>query len=252
MASDGEWRAALTLWWAAWNQKPAGSLPDDDSALCRLADLGRDVKTWKTLREKALHGFMKCSDGRLYHTFLCRQALIAWEKRVKERERKANYRAKKQGQNADVPGHVPRDNNGTERRTNQGRDADVPADGNRRDVTGRDGNIKNPVLSESGDKTLLTGNYHVPKTPLPHNFGISDEVKKWAKTKGYEPDLPAYLEVFKLKAEANGYTKSSWDSAFKTSMLDDWGKVREKKKLGGGGKSALELIEEMEAKRASG
>ncbi len=29
-ASDSEWRAALTLWWAAWQQVPAGSLPDDD------------------------------------------------------------------------------------------------------------------------------------------------------------------------------------------------------------------------------
>lgn len=84
--SDAEWRAGVTLWWAAWNQVPAASLPDDDVALCRLADLGRDVKEWKRLRANALHGFVLCSDGRLYHRFLAGQALIAWDKRLADRE----------------------------------------------------------------------------------------------------------------------------------------------------------------------
>lgn len=84
-ATDAEWRAAVTLWWAAWQQKPAGSLPDDDTALCRLADLGRDLKAWRAVRERALHGFVLCADGRLYHEFLCRQVAIAWEKREADR-----------------------------------------------------------------------------------------------------------------------------------------------------------------------
>ena len=99
-ASDSEWRAALTLWWAAWTQCPAGSLPDDDAALCRLADLGRDVKTWLKLKDKALHGFVRCSDGRLYHPTLAEQAVIAWGKRQQDRvartadtQRKAKERA---------------------------------------------------------------------------------------------------------------------------------------------------------------
>ncbi len=99
-ATDSEWRAALTLWWAAWTQCPAGSLPDDDAALCRLADLGRDVKTWLKLKDKALHGFVKCSDGRLYHPTLAEQAVIAWDKRQQDRatrtadtQRKAKERA---------------------------------------------------------------------------------------------------------------------------------------------------------------
>ncbi len=99
-ASDSEWRAALTLWWAAWTQCPAGSLPDDDAALCRLADLGRDVKTWLKLKGKALHGFVRCSDGRLYHPTLAEQAVIAWDKRQQDRaartadtQRKAKERA---------------------------------------------------------------------------------------------------------------------------------------------------------------
>jgi len=138
MASDSEWRAGVTLWWAAWTQCPAGSVPDDDTALCRLADLGRDLKTWKKLRARALHGFVKCSDGRLYHPTLAQQALVAWDKRVKERERKAQWRAKKLGQEASTDGDVPRDTT----RTEPGQDADVPADVTRRDVTGRDDSKK--------------------------------------------------------------------------------------------------------------
>lgn len=130
VCSDTEWRAGMTLWWAAWNQQPAGSLPNDDTALCRLADLGRDLKLWKKIRANALRGFVECADGRLYHPFLCRQVLVAWEKRVQERERKRKWREKKQGQDADRDG----DKGGTK----TGQDADVPADVTGRDVTGRD------------------------------------------------------------------------------------------------------------------
>jgi len=148
LATDDAWRAGVTLWWAAWNQQPAGSLPDNDMALCRLADLGRDVKGWKQIREMALRGFVLCSDGRLYHPFICKQALIAWDKRVKERERKAEYRAKKAATKVGPPPGVPRDNPGTEDGTGDGTkpgpDADVPADVNGRDVTGRDVTTKTP------------------------------------------------------------------------------------------------------------
>ncbi len=65
--SDGEWRAGVTLWLKSQDQVPAGSLPNDDLELCRLAELGRDVEAWQTLRAGALRGWFKCADGRLYH-----------------------------------------------------------------------------------------------------------------------------------------------------------------------------------------
>jgi len=137
-ATDAEWRAAITLWWKAWNQVPAGSLPHDDAALCRLADLGRDVKTWKRLRERALHGFILCDDGRLYHPFLCQQALIAWEKRVKDRERKARSRALLSVKSHGQDGGGLRDISDVSQEPEQGQDADVLADVKGHDVTGRD------------------------------------------------------------------------------------------------------------------
>jgi uncharacterized phage protein (TIGR02220 family) len=100
--SDAGWRAAVTLWWAAWNQVPAGSLPGDDVALCRLADLGRDVKAFRKLKDEALHGFELYHDGRLYHGFLCGLVLEAWERRLKERDRKAKWRESR-ARDKDVP-----------------------------------------------------------------------------------------------------------------------------------------------------
>lgn len=92
-ATDAEFRAAVKLWWTAWLQCPAGSLPNDDNALCRYADLGRDQRSWKRVKAAALHGFVLCSDGRLYHKVLCEEAERAWERRCRDRERKAKMRA---------------------------------------------------------------------------------------------------------------------------------------------------------------
>lgn len=89
--------AALKLWWVAWQQCPAGSLPKDDEDLAVLADFGMDIKAWKKVKEIALHGFIECNDNRLYHPMLCEEAKSAFEKRRKERDRKARMRAAKAG-----------------------------------------------------------------------------------------------------------------------------------------------------------
>lgn len=90
-ASDAEFRRGLQLWWAAWNQVPAGSLPDSDRAQAKLAGFEDETSpNWRKVRKQALDGFIKCSDGRLYHPVLARQALIAWEKRGEVRAETEN------------------------------------------------------------------------------------------------------------------------------------------------------------------
>ena len=77
--STGEgFRAAVMLWCASWHQQPAASLPDDDRLLARLAGFGRDVGAWEEVSEEALRGFVKCSDGRLYHPVIADKANEAW------------------------------------------------------------------------------------------------------------------------------------------------------------------------------
>lgn len=85
VANDAEWRAGVTLWLKSWQQIPAASLPDDDIELCRLAELGRDHRTWQKIRAKALHGWIKCADGRLYHPTVAEKAIEAWIKKEKAR-----------------------------------------------------------------------------------------------------------------------------------------------------------------------
>lgn len=84
-SSDGEWRAGVTLWLKAWHQVPAASLPNDDVALARLAELGRDQRAWKRVREGALWGWVLCSDGRLYHPVVAEKALESWLGKLTQR-----------------------------------------------------------------------------------------------------------------------------------------------------------------------
>lgn len=91
-SDDAVWRAGLTLWLKSFHQVPSSSVPDDDVALTRLAELGRDVKTWKKLREGALYGWIKCSDGRWYHPVVAEKALEAWNGKKAQRARTAKAR----------------------------------------------------------------------------------------------------------------------------------------------------------------
>jgi hypothetical protein len=97
VATDAEWRAGVTLWAKSFHQVPAASVPDDDIELCRLAELGRDLKAWKTVREVALHGWIKCSDGRLYHPVVSEKANEAWERKQAQRARSAKGNAARWG-----------------------------------------------------------------------------------------------------------------------------------------------------------
>lgn len=105
--SDAEWRAGVTLWLKSWDQVPAGSLPDDDVDLCRLAELGRDLKAWAKLRPGALHGWFACSDGRLYHKVVAEGVNEAWQRKQEQRDRTQKARAaklaKKLAQSSDAP-----------------------------------------------------------------------------------------------------------------------------------------------------
>lgn len=91
-ATDAEWRAGLTLWLKSWDQVPAGSLPQNDIELCRLAELARDLKAWGRLREGAMRGWLLCSDGRLYHPVVAEGVNNAIEAKLKQRLKTAKAR----------------------------------------------------------------------------------------------------------------------------------------------------------------
>lgn len=84
LSTGEEFKAAFALWARAWKQVPAASLPDDDRVLSAFSGAGQ---RWKKIKEMALRGFVKCSDGRLYHSTLANDALNAWSKTQAYRDR---------------------------------------------------------------------------------------------------------------------------------------------------------------------
>ncbi len=76
--------AAFHLWCKSWHQVPAGSLPDDDRLLAHLSGSG---PRWKKLRNHALRGWVKCTDGRFYHPVVAEKAQKAWGAKLDRRMR---------------------------------------------------------------------------------------------------------------------------------------------------------------------
>lgn len=95
LSTGDEFRCAVLLWCASWHQVPAGSIPDDDKVLSKLAGFGFAVKEWQKCRAGALRGWIKCSDDRLYHPIVCEKALEGWAGRVKHAEKKEAERLRK-------------------------------------------------------------------------------------------------------------------------------------------------------------
>lgn len=63
-------------------------------------------------------------------------------------------------------------------------------------------------------------------TRLPKDFQISNNVRAWAKARGWDHLLDSYLEAFKRKCEARGAKYADWDRAFENCIADDWGRIR--------------------------
>ncbi|MXV11620.1 DUF1376 domain-containing protein [Xanthomonas sp. LMG 8992] len=100
-STGDEFKAAVLLWCAAWNQSPAASLPQDDLSLSAYAGYGPDVRRWKRVKAGALRGFVLCSDGRYYHPVIAIKALEAWAERLEFREMKQNERERKERERRD-------------------------------------------------------------------------------------------------------------------------------------------------------
>jgi hypothetical protein len=92
MASP-EWRPWLLMtWMVAWDQRPAGSLPADHALIA--AHIGMDIRLFTAHADILLRGFVRHSDGRLYHAVVVEQVQRLISMREQERDRKAKFRQK--------------------------------------------------------------------------------------------------------------------------------------------------------------
>lgn len=100
LSTPEEFKCAMALWCRAWKQVPCASLPDDDKVLAAFSGAGR---RWQKVKRLALRGFVKCSDGRLYHATLSQDALRAMKAKAenKARTEKATEARRKSTRNVD-------------------------------------------------------------------------------------------------------------------------------------------------------
>ncbi|WP_244130847.1 YdaU family protein [Burkholderia pyrrocinia] len=90
--------SAMLLWCVSWHEVPAGSLPDNDEWLAKRAGYwhkGKLDPTWHDVRAGALHGWIKCSDGRLYHPVVAEKVNTAWFSKHRHAHDKLSERIRK-------------------------------------------------------------------------------------------------------------------------------------------------------------
>lgn len=96
---------SLNLWAASWHELPAGSLEDDDDVLADAAMCAPD--RWPDVKDDVLRGWIRCSDGRLYHPVVCAEAASAWNDKAHHRWRKECERVRKENGKRKERGEAP-------------------------------------------------------------------------------------------------------------------------------------------------
>jgi hypothetical protein len=221
-------RAAVLAWCAAWHQVPAASLPDDDAILARLTGYGRDLATWKRVREGgALRGFVRCSDGRLYHRVVAEKALEAWEKKARQSERTKRAtdaaaeraRIRRESVTDSVEASVT-DSKGEERRGDESKGTST--NGNDRDSSGSLGARASP-RADRGAR-------------LPDDWSPSEEDRAFARSLGVAVDREAasFRDYWHSKPGADG-RKVNWSATWR-----NWVRRSSERKQGNGTGSRTE------------
>ena len=95
----------LMLWASAWRQTPCGSLPDDDALIA--VRMGMKASVFTKHKATLLRGWWKAVDGRLYHETISIRVTEMLAARDKERNRKAEYRKRKDAEEGRSPDAVP-------------------------------------------------------------------------------------------------------------------------------------------------
>ncbi len=92
LSNGEEFKAGFTLWGKSFLQVPAGSLPKEDKILAHLSGAGM---RWPKVKAMAMRGWVKATDGRLYHPVVVEKVKEAWAARCMQRSRTAAARAAK-------------------------------------------------------------------------------------------------------------------------------------------------------------
>jgi hypothetical protein len=73
-------------------------------------------------------------------------------------------------------------------------------------------------------RNISTKNLSLGK-PIPDDFTISDEVRKWFGNQRNAYNLEGHFTYFVSQAKAKGYLSSNWDEYFKIAVSKNWAKI---------------------------
>ncbi len=214
-AKSGIVRGALLLLWAeAWQQKPCGTLPNDDELVALLIDMAPVVFTKH--RSVLMRGWWLASDGRLYHDTIADRVLEMLAKKEKDRARKAGWRARQSDGVTPPPDGVPLESRGT--------DKGPTPDSGRKDITKHQA----PSTSTREEKRDTPPAARVPPEPsaratgkralrkCPADFVVSLDLQVWAQDKAHGVDLAAETEKF--RDWTFNTARTDWDGTWRNWM----------------------------------
>jgi len=225
LGTGDECKAALTLWLESWHQVPAGSLPDNEQMLAHLSQ----CSTWKKSRTHALRGWVKCSDGRLYHPVIAEKVRDAWQYKLAQKARTEAARLARQQQRRLQAARDYVTDNVTERVTDSVTES----------VTD---NVTDSVTESKGDKRILrteeqpplpplrggpaTGSngkhrrrQRQPQTPCPDDFALTPDMLKFATDLGVPAErIHPETERFISHHAAKGNVFADWPQAWANWM----------------------------------
>lgn len=197
-----EFKAAVALWCRAWKQTPPGSLPDDDRVLASFSGAG---KRWPKVRDTALHGFVKCSDGRLYHQVLCEDVVRAARKK-KERHERTLAATEARKKHRDDDRHVDRDD-----QRNVNRDVDVTLSHRQDRDRDRDKEREEAPSLRSGRTRAKA------RSPLPDCWQPDEQDVSYARERGFATaQIHTMASAFVNHHRAKGSLMADWHAAWRT------------------------------------
>jgi len=185
----------LMMWLVSWKQVPCGSFPADEVVIA--AKIGMPAKTWAKHRELMLRGWTVADDGRIYHETISARVAAMLKAKESERQRKADYRARKDAERAGAGGGTHPDA--------QGGPPSVPelshgtGDGRTRTGHGRD---------DTGTGTG-TNEYKYPPTPLRGAGRVSTKATRLPahEPPGFEAFWSAYPRKVGKAAAVKAFAK---------------------------------------------
>lgn len=228
------WYALLT-WCAAFHQVPAGSLPDDDPTLAYLVRLGRDVRSWKKMREKgAMKGWVKHSDGRFYHPVVTKTVLSLLGKSRAGKTAAGAKQAKKSNQaseiaNGDINDRSTIDRNSLQQDANKGREGKGIEGKGREEISAlgqtaeRQSNL--PALILDGESGVPARKSRTKaRSSLDPTWSLPEDSRQYARDRGWsEREIDFQFEKFKNHHIAKGNLMADWPAAWRTWVGNGFG-----------------------------